>query len=58
MSEENNTPRSFPTPEKLAFELRKARAEVDRLKYQLRKMRQELRLERAAHRQTALRLPE
>ena len=38
------------------FEARKLAAEVDRLKYHLRKMRQELRAERAEHRQTMLKL--
>jgi hypothetical protein len=41
---------------KALFEARKLAAEVDRLKYQLKKMRQELRAERAEHRQTQLRL--
>lgn len=53
---ENNAPCSFPEPERLAFELRKALAEVERLKHQLKKMRQELRKERAEHRLTALKV--
>ena len=40
------------------FEARKLAAEVDKLKYNLRKMRQDLRRERAEHRITALKLEE
>jgi HAMP domain-containing protein len=47
---ENNPPASFSDSTKLAFELRKALAEVERLKYRLRRMRQELRTERAERR--------
>lgn len=44
---ENNAPCSFPDPRRLAFELRKARAEIDKLKFLLKRMRQDLRRERA-----------
>lgn len=42
--------------QKALFENRKLTAEVDKLKYNLRTMRQQLRQERAEHRQTALKL--
>lgn len=42
--------------QKAEFEARKLGAEVERLKHQLRVMRQDLRRERADHRQTALKL--
>jgi hypothetical protein len=42
--------------QKALFERNKLAAEVDRLKYYLRRMRQDLRKERAEHRQTMLNL--
>lgn len=53
MSDANDAGRAL---QKAQFEARKLAAEVDRLKYQLRKMRQELRAERAEHRQTMMKL--
>lgn len=42
--------------QKAEFEARRLAAEVEKLKYLLRSMRQDLRRERAEHRQTTLRL--